>query len=625
MERIFFKTGILDPSTSLPIYVFDTSYLPSTDLINYDAFIPTMMKYLPAEPYTLVMFNCGLNKISWVWGIKFLKQFLDGDDTESDNLSNLIKIYTVHDSWFVKSLTQIFNTKKNLSALQRMIDSFDLSSPFDNNPFDINSMKATKRRSKIVRCSNLSELSRHVELTKLKISLNIYKHNLQLEPEIQLYNHAPLLLNQDTTLYKLQNPLFYHHFYQIFNILDMYADKAELIFHKPGNKSNTDILFHCINRNQWIWINDWDLYCIAAVFKKILTDLPQPIIPLSCIQLPMKDDLQFTKDNFISIMQLHSKSNYDQLLYQLFDLCHKILSKPLTTKHTSNTLSKCLGHSLSHEVISSNKDRISVINRFVKNVMDNWNQLRTLYKYPTIDDIVNTSGEGAQKFNSYDISYDLTLDEDEDDLEYRVAFNTTNILSDDQNLKNHKKLSPPSTESYNLQVHAPSTSPRKVGPPVTPRKVHTKRAIPSSPKRKSPKKEHNPHSPTKSNHSTHTSSASTTTTPSTPVSPRKSSKYPSTSASPKRGKQSASPQKSSPHRNNSKLTDVSNILGQYPPQKYKFSRPEKPVNMPVTLEPAAPLSPVKKTVIRGRKVGELAKLFEERAQGLEVLQSMQRF
>lgn len=133
------------------------------------------------------------------------------------------------------------------------------------------------------------------------------------------------------------------------------------------------------------------------------------------------------------------------------------------------------------------------------------------------------------------------------------------------------------------------------------------------------------HSPTKSNHSTHTSSASTTTTPSTPVSPRKSSKYPSTSASPKRGKQSASPQKSSPHRNNSKLTDVSNILGQYPPQKYKFSRPEKPVNMPVTLEPAAPLSPVKKTVIRGRKVGELAKLFEERAQGLEVLQSMQRF
>lgn len=113
MERIFYKSDSLDPHTDLPIFIFDTSYLPSTDLINYDAFIPTMMKYLPLEPYALVMFNCGLNKILWVWGIKFLKEFLDNE--KYDNLSNLIKIYTVHDSWFVKSITQIFLPRRTSS------------------------------------------------------------------------------------------------------------------------------------------------------------------------------------------------------------------------------------------------------------------------------------------------------------------------------------------------------------------------------------------------------------------------------------------------------------------------------------------------------------------------------
>lgn len=106
MERIFYKTNLCDPSTQLPIFIFDTSYLPSTEVISYDEFIPTLMKHLPKENYVLVMFSCGLNKISWIWGIKFLKSFLT--DNNENHLDRLAKIISVHDSWFVKSITQIF-------------------------------------------------------------------------------------------------------------------------------------------------------------------------------------------------------------------------------------------------------------------------------------------------------------------------------------------------------------------------------------------------------------------------------------------------------------------------------------------------------------------------------------
>ena len=52
------------------------------------------------------------------------------------------------------------------------------------------------------------------------------------------------------------------------------GNKVELILYKPGNKFKCDILYQCILRNQLIWINDWDLYSIATVFKRILLELP---------------------------------------------------------------------------------------------------------------------------------------------------------------------------------------------------------------------------------------------------------------------------------------------------------------------------------------------------------------
>lgn len=594
----------------------------------------------------MVMFNCGLNKILWVWGIKFLKQFLD--DEKYDNLSKLLKIYTVHDSWFVKSITQIFNTKKNIQSLQRMIDNFSLSNGLDS--MISNSSNTT---SKIVRCADLSELSRYVDITKLKISLNIYKHNL-LENDgigLNLTNFVPTLSHES----------FHHHFYQIFNILNNYADKVELIFHKPGNKLNTDILFQCINRDQRIWINDWDLWCIGATFKKILTDLPEPIISINSIELPIQDNLKYTRSSFKHILRSSSQQqDYSHLiLFQFIELCYKILNNSEITKHSPASLAKSVSHCLSHEMILLNKDRISIVNRFLKNVFDHWAEIRTelVGTYPSVDAVVRKRAEGvstAQSFNSYDISYDLTIDNDEEDLEYRVAFNTTNILSDDKNLKRiDAENRPESSQLKPEQLKTPVKpaikkrslfSPARVTPPNFGVNSHSKSNsnggnIPNINTAEHPT---NKTSRTISPGSTHTTSKSigssldiaSTLGSTTPKNGHTVSRSISSigSVSTIVPSPAGSPSSSTVSLNHKlkkepTLKDVSNITVQYPPQKYKFQKPQPSVQTTYQLAKQfenvkMTQSPVKKPVIRGRKVGELAKLFEERAEALEVLSTM---
>ena len=564
MERIFYKTNICDPSTQLPIFIFDTSYLPSTEVISYDEFIPTLMKHLPKENYVLVMFSCGLNKISWIWGIKFLKSFLT--DNNENHLDRLAKIISVHDSWFVKSITQIFKnyntTRKNFNSLNKIIESFNVRIENFGN--------LTNLSNTIVHYSKLSELNNYIDITRLKISLNIYKYNHQLENQLNIKSITPLI-NKGTKINVDTNPNFYHHFYQIFNIINTYGHKCELIFHKPGKKLNTDIFFDCINRNQVLWINDWDLYCISATFKRILMELPQPLISIDSINLPLKYDLTFIRENFSKIMNsFEPESNYNLVLLQLCELGHKVIENNSITKHTSSSLSKCLSHCLSHELIlMQNKDNVLIINRFFKTILDNWRELRIDYvgKYQSIYEIINGLPGDEEILTSYDMSYDLTLDDGEED--DRVIFNTNHILTTNSRLTN---VSP------QRQQHTPISSPRKQNVLTSPTRRNTPIRSPSKSPRKSPRK-----STRKSVKKLHANLADE-------------------------------------FQNKENLPENSNLAIQYPPQKYKF-QVEKPLEHEIS-KISISTNNSKKPVIRGRKVGELAKLFEERTKGLELLKGM---
>lgn len=621
MDRIFYKSDLRDPTTNYPIYIFDTSYLPSPDIINYNEFLITLMSYLPIKPYVLIMFSCGLNKISWIWGIKFIQKILNRRD-----LKNLIKVYTVHDSWFLKSMTSIlqnFNsTRKNLEQLDQLLGAFTF----------VNDLSDTKndRQTLVIHCQTLSELSYYLDITNLKISYNIFKHDLQIS-ELKLSMRYQPIIHPLITLNVQKYPIFHHHLYQIFKIVENNGNKVELILYKPGNKFKCDILYQCILRNQLIWINDWDLYSIATVFKRILLELPFPLIDIELIKLPIGDNLQYTFKIFkrlINRLQRHQETqNYDQLLFQILDMCLKIVDNNDITKHTTTTISKGMSYCLSHELVSTNKTNIQIINRFLKNLLEYWSEIRKNFHIYTIDDVIDgklqtESISTSHETSSYDLSHDITLDQESE---------SSNSSNDDD-------------EGEDIGF------------------IETKDIL----RNLSLNNDNNNNNNNINNNSADRTGASTSTSTSTNSFNKPNGFHQRTTSVTNKTIDQINIKKS--HKKS--LSDVSNLQIQYPPQKYKFtpttitttsggtnsgttsntsrrddnSKAQKKSNVEntsngnelqlngntnsrsgihsgiTTFTPTPTLK--KKPVIRGRKVSELAKLFEERSEGIEILRGM---
>lgn len=419
MDRILYCSDVRDPISGGPVYIFDTSYLPPTDSINYDMFIQVLVSHLPLEPYVLVMFSCGLNKISWVWGLKFLKLFLGDND---NNIRKLTKVVTVHDSWFVRSVTQIVSnynsTRRSISSVNKLIETFKVELPFST---------SSEAGPKIINCKNLYELSHYTEITKLKISLNVYKYDVWQEGPLVLAKRPCQLLHQYTRVNADTDPAFFHHFYQIFHIIDTHGTRAELLFHKPGNKINTDIFFACINRDQHFWINDWDMYCIGAVFKRFLAELPQAMINVDLITEPVFD-LDTAALAVKRLMDSYEpKSNFLVVFVQLFDLMHRLVLNTKTTKHTPATLAKCMVHCLSHEGRKNNTGRLQTAIVTIKSILEHWAKIRITYRgFASISQTILSAQSDEGLDESYETSHDLSLNEEAD--ESRVAMNTSTIL-----------------------------------------------------------------------------------------------------------------------------------------------------------------------------------------------------
>lgn len=614
MDRIFYKSDTVDAYTGNPIYVFDTSHLPPTDSIDYDLFVPTMMRSLPKHPYVVIMFSGGLNKILWIWGVKFLKSFL-ADSGEHANVENLQKVIAVHESWFVKSITQIltnFSFSKNTLAR--------LNSLFDSRKHDKNLLTS---------CDSLSELSGYVDITRLKLSLNIYKHDagVTMTPTIDMQFPVEPIITSATTYSARSDPIFFHHFYQLFHIVELYAHKVEMLFHKPGNRLNTDILFMCMLRNQLLWINDWDLYCIASCFKKILLEVSLPLLPVDKITLPMRDDTDYLVVVLNNIFASGASTGADTVLFQVLELCRKIVDHNQTTRHTYVTILRSMCHALTHEINSqTHKDRIAVGVRFIKNLLVNWHELRVLYakRFRSVSAIINGEDlHDATIDELYNMSHDITID-GIDSIEEESGPNSdllSSISEEANSVESSYWLRNTSRVSENSSRHSLELEVSQKG-----KKREIERAdgaggrcLESQGLDKPSSKdiaetlteislndlaESLPHKGTdKVKNSTNNSDPASTQSHTNKFNVSKQS----------------SGSKSAPK----KLNDVSNVQLQFPPQKYKFERSADKNEQIAPEQIAQEQIPVfKRPVVRGRKVGELTKLFEERFQAMDLLRTI---
>lgn len=373
VNNIFFKSYSIDPISGHTIYVFDSTYLPEPEEVKdrqvYDLLIDELMDKLidmiPCAPFSLVVFTSGFSqkKISWIYGVKMFSKL------PKELRGFLQKTYIVHESFFIRTVYQVLSNAMNIKNL--------------GSAYSFQDTKALDTPS-MVHVSTLTELSQSIDITRLRISLNVYLHDYQIDdyidvPQQYFSRLSPLGSRQYRQLV----------FDRIFKRLELEAPTTELIFQRPGSYKRVNILLDIIERNNYIDLSQWDIYSLASIFLHFLKKKSQPLIPIDLIPLPIKDNYQFTYETFCTII----KSNqYYDLLEAIFPLFISILDSAETTKHDWNTLSKALTPTLCKEKVSMmSSDRLAMGGRFIRNLFE---------YFPAIVERINTARTGRTKATS---------------------------------------------------------------------------------------------------------------------------------------------------------------------------------------------------------------------------------
>lgn len=359
VNNIFFKSYSVDPNTGHSIYVFDSTYLPSPEEIGdkqvYDLLIDqlmdTLIAKLPSAPYSLVVFSSGFSKkkISWVYGIKMYSKL----PTEARVF--LQKTYIVHESFFIRSVYQVLSNAMNIKFLGSGLNSSNLDSSCANEDTS----------APLVHVSDLSSLSHLIDITRLRISLNVYLHDYEISEYIEVpEEYFGRLTTLGTRQYKQLI------FDKIFKRLRIEGVTNEVVFQKPGSYKKVNILLDIIERSNYIDLSQWDIYSLASIFLHFLKNKSKPLIPIDLILLPISDDYDYTHSTFLKIINYN---RYYELITAIFPLFINMIKSSDLTKHDTRTLSKALAPTLCKEKISMmSSDKLSIGTRFIRNLLDHF-------------------------------------------------------------------------------------------------------------------------------------------------------------------------------------------------------------------------------------------------------------
>ncbi|KAL3237370.1 Ecm25p [Nakaseomyces bracarensis] len=361
LNNIFYKSYSIDPNSGHSIYVFDSTYLPSSeelgavDKYDYDIMITELMdllvKKLPQSPFSLVVFSSGFSakKISWVYGVKMFSKL------PKKLKSYLQKTYIVHESFFVRTVYQVLSNAMSFKFLggNSKPDMFDPENG------------AKSASGSIVHVADLTDLSCLIDITRLRISLNVYLHDSELTGEYFLevpdYYYERLTPNSKRQYRQII-------FDKIFNRLKYDAITNELVFQRPGSYKRVNILLSIMERNNYIDLSQWDIYSLASIFTNFLKNKSKPLIPIDLISLPLVDDFEYTFQIFKDIIRYN---DYYDILRAIFPLFISILNTSEVTRHDPRSLSKALTPTLCKEKVSMmSSDRLAIGTKYIRNLFE---------------------------------------------------------------------------------------------------------------------------------------------------------------------------------------------------------------------------------------------------------------
>lgn len=280
-ERLLYRAKMQDPASGLPIYVFDTTFLPvrlteagSSD-ISIRNFAAKLWEHIPTDtPFCLVFFTTVFSKYNLTsqdrlrlpFNLIKIFQVLTAEKRQM-----LSKVYMVHGNWLVKSFVELFRPLWGTSHV-------------------------------IVHCKNLKQLSENMDITAMPISLLTYVVDRAVYKNRAL---SPRMMRKMPILYGTPliaaNGFAFRQFSRIYNNLMAYLKTPKLNFKLSRDewqmvmrinylddetRLTISILSGCIKRNQCVFMSDFSFlehYIILMKFIYKLSESYEPILPLSAV------------------------------------------------------------------------------------------------------------------------------------------------------------------------------------------------------------------------------------------------------------------------------------------------------------------------------------------------------
>ncbi|CAN6639673.1 protein Ecm25p [Trichomonascus vanleenenianus] len=326
-NRIIHVSQTCDPSTRLPLVIIDSSAFPPPTVDLYNPLASAIISRLPQTPYALVFFACGApNKPSWSWVAKMYATL------DSHTKKNVRKIYVVHESWWVRAVTEM-----------------------------LRGVVSAKFKSKIIHVSSLSQLAQLLDITLINIRPLVYLHNRKVEDEITIPRHPMPVFGipvpDPTSLPRVWTDTL--------NYLNVTAPFTRGVFRRASDPELLYILRDCYDRNQLVDLDDYGPNLAASVLKLYLYELPEPILPASVIPHPFQDTVPYCLD---VVLGLSYSCQY--VLVHLVRLLHSLASSQARTEHNSATLAACVAPSLLGR--TTTKEGVTMGVRFTRLLLDMW-------------------------------------------------------------------------------------------------------------------------------------------------------------------------------------------------------------------------------------------------------------
>lgn len=356
IDSVVYTTSSYDPTTRLPLVIVNSINFQIEDDENSVKFMSQFLEKLPKTPYALIFFACGApNKPSWAWITKIYGML------SRDMKKRVGRVYVVHESWWVRAITEMFK-----------------------------GITSSKFSSKMVHISSLTELSTHLDITEIEIPPEVYLYNAKVECKINVPKYSPPVFGVPLRRNgnDVQYPAMWHDCCQYLRVAG-----AELnnIFELDDNNDMTYILKDAYDRSQLLDLRQYDPHHVAGLIKLYLKLLPNPLLHPNYLETNTFITAGHCVEIYQSLPFVTQKFLYD--LMEIF--CITIRNNV----HTSETIALCMAPCFLGQFARIHDNKTRTV-RFIRSLIELWSEVGPIVRphdFDTPDSTTSYTSSNASK------------------------------------------------------------------------------------------------------------------------------------------------------------------------------------------------------------------------------------